>query len=44
MNSLPMQGVRAIGRKLAGLVLSSEAELLGMSLMAAHFHSPGMVD
>ena len=44
MNSLPMHGVSAIGRKLPGLVASSAAEVLGMSVMAAHFHSSGMID
>ena len=34
VNSLPMHGVSAIGRKLPGLVASSAAEVLGMSVMA----------
>lgn len=41
VKSLPIQGVIAI---VAGLVLPSVAELIGMSLMAAHFHSPGIVN
>ena len=41
MNSLPMHGVSAIGRKLPGLVASSAAEV---SVKAAHFHSSGMID
>ena len=44
MKILPMQGVRAIGLKLAGLAASSAAELLAMSVMAADFHSAGMTD
>ena len=42
VNSLPMQG--AIGRKFAGLVGSSTAEPFGINLMAAPFHSCGMMD
>ena len=44
VKNLPIHGVRAIGWKLAGLVASSPAEPLGMSLIAAHFHSLGVVD
>ena len=41
---LPMHDVSAIGLKLPGLVGSSAAELLGISLITADFHSLGMTD
>ena len=43
MNSFPVQDVRAIGLKLEGVVASSGAVLLPISLMAAVFHADGIV-
>ena len=42
MKILPMHGVSAMGRKLAGLVASSAADPLAISLTAAVFHCSGM--
>ena len=39
---LPMHGVSAMGRKLVGLVASSAAGPLAISLTAAVFHCTGM--
>jgi len=44
MKSLPMQDVKAMGRKLEGDVGSSFADDFGMSLMAANFQWLGTVD
>ena len=42
MKILPMHGVSAMGRKLAGLVASSAAGPLAISLTAAVFHCTGI--
>ena len=44
MKTLPMHGVKAIGRKFAGLVSSSAADALAISLTAAIFHCSGIED
>jgi len=44
VKSLPMQDVKAMGRKLEGGVGSSFADDFGMSLMAANFQWLGTVD
>ena len=38
VNNFPMHRVRAMGRKLPGVVGSSSTELFPISLMAATFH------
>lgn len=43
MNSFPSHDVSAMGRKLAGVVGSSAAELFPISLTTACFHCVGML-
>jgi len=44
VNNFPMHGVRAMGRKLPGVVGSSPAELFPINLMAATFHWEGTAE
>ena len=44
VNNFPMHGVRAMGRKLPGVVGSSSAEPFPSSLMATTFHWEGTAD